>query len=114
MANPAKRKGTTFESAVVVYLKDNGFPEARRVVQTGRFDTGDIHVLDFVGQAKSYRNIADAVREGVAGAQAQRVNAGLPFGVAFVKRPGKNIRESYAVMTLEDFAALLRAFYRRP
>lgn len=113
MANPRKAKGTRWESDIVKYLRANGFPEARRVVQAGFADDGDIHVLDFVIQAKAYRNITEAFNEGVKGYKVQRVNAGLPFGVAIVKRPNKNVREGYAVMDLEDFTAFLRDYYGR-
>src|SRR5690606_40080826 len=45
MANPAKRKGTAFESAVRDYLNSEGIP-ARRVAQAGRYDEGDLHGVD--------------------------------------------------------------------
>lgn len=114
MANPRKAKGTRWESDIVKYLRANGFPEARRVVQAGMADDGDIHVRDFVIQAKAYRSIAEGINEGVKGYKIQRVNAGLPYGVSIVKRPGKNVREGYVVMDLEDFTAFLRDYYARP
>lgn len=107
MANAAKRKGTAYESAVVKYLQEHGIP-ARRVAQTGQLDTGDIHGIDpFAGQCKAYRNMADALRDGVAGANVQAPRAGQPYGVAFIKRPGKPIADGYAVMDLATFATLL-------
>lgn len=106
MANAAKRKGTAYESAVVKYLQGHGIP-ARRVAQTGQLDTGDIHGIDpFAGQCKAYRNMADALRDGVAGANAQAPRAGQPYGVAFIKRPGKPIADGYAVMDLATFARM--------
>lgn len=114
MANPSKRKGTRWESDIVRFLHGEGFPEARRVVQTGRADTGDIHVRDFVVQAKAYRSIVDGIRDGITGAAEQRVNAGLDYGVAIVKRPGKGVGDGYVVLTLAEFARLLRAHYDLP
>jgi hypothetical protein len=103
----AKRKGTAWESAIVAFLQTKGIP-ARRVAQSGMLDTGDVHGIEpFVGQAKSYANIAEGVRLGVEGAEVQKVRAGLPFGVAFVKRPRKSTAQGYAVMTIETFADLL-------
>lgn len=108
MSSAAKRKGTAHESAIVRYLNDRGIP-ARRVAQTGALDVGDVHGIDpFVGQAKNYRDLATALRDGVDGAvvQAKRVSAGaLP--VAFVKRPRKGVADVYAVMPLSTFADVL-------
>lgn len=107
MANPAKSKGTRWETDLVRYLRDHG-TAARRVAQSGQLDTGDIHGIEpFVGQAKAYRSVTDALRDGVAGANAQAPRAGQPFGVAFVKRPGKGVAEGYAVMDVATFARVL-------
>ena len=43
MANPAKQKGTSFETLIRTYLNDNGFPIAHRTVLKGGGDTGDIN-----------------------------------------------------------------------
>lgn len=112
-ANPNKAKGTRWESDVVRFLRENGFPEARRVSPEGRQDSGDIHVLDFVAQAKAWRDVAGGVREGVEGARRQRDVAGLDYGVAIVKRPRKSTGDGYVVLTLDEFARLLRAYYGR-
>lgn len=115
MANPAKAKGTAFESAIVAHLTERfgGAGRAlglvpRRVAQAGALDTGDVHgVSPFVIQAKAYKSLADGLREGVDGVQAQHVRAGEPFGVAVIKRPRKPIGQAYAVMTLDQWADLL-------
>lgn len=107
MSNPNKARGTKFESAVRDYLISRGVP-ARRVAQTGRLDTGDIHgVSPFILQAKAYRDMATALRDGVAGANVQAPRAGEPFGAAVVKRPGKSIADAYVAMDLATFASLL-------
>jgi len=112
MSNPAKRKGTAWESALVkslstIFAGRYGL-EPRRVAQTGALDTGDLHGLSpVVGQAKAYRNLADGLREGVDGVQLQAKRAGEPFGVAFVKRVRKPTELGYAVTTVATFAALL-------
>lgn len=111
MANANKAKGTRWETAIVRYLHEQGFTDARRVVQQGRADTGDIHVRDFVIQAKAYNNVADGVRAGMAKVAAQRTHAGFEFGVAVVKRPRMNVRDGLVVMSLQEFARLLRAYY---
>lgn len=107
MSNPAKAKGTAHETAIVRHLQAGGIP-ARRVAQTGAVDTGDIHgVSPFVIQAKAWRDIPSALREGVDGARRQASAAGESFGVAVVKRPRRPVGDSYVVMSLDDFARLL-------
>ncbi|WP_424936637.1 MULTISPECIES: hypothetical protein [Bacteria] len=114
MANAAKRKGTAYESDVVAYLRDNGIP-ARRVAQTGQLDTGDVHGIDpFAGQCKAYKDLASALRDGVAGANVQSARAGQPYGVAFIKRPRKSTAEGYAVMDIATFTRLLRTLQSAP
>lgn len=102
-----KRKGTAWESALVGFFRGLGI-EARRVAQEGHLDSGDIHgISPFVGQAKNYKSWEDAMRLGLDGANRQKVIAGEPFGVAFVKRIRKGVGGGYAVMSIDDFAALL-------
>lgn len=112
MANPAKAKGTRWETEVVRYLISRGVP-AYRVAQTGRLDVGDIHGVDpFVGQAKAYRDVLAGLREGLDGAreQAARVSPeALP--VAFVKRPRRGTADGYAVVDLATFAEIIRRLH---
>lgn len=112
MSNPAKRKGTAWESLLVATL--SGFFRGRyglaprRVAQQGHDDLGDIHgVSPFVGQAKAYADITTALREGLAGAVVQAGRAGECYGVAFVKRPRGSAGEGYAVLRVEDWARVL-------
>lgn len=108
MSNPAKRKGTAFESEIVAFLKAQGIP-AYRPAQTGRFDVGDVHGTDpAVLQAKNYKDTVTALREGVDGAVIQAQNAGRPLGVAVVKRARRSIGDAYVVLRLSDFARVLR------
>lgn len=114
VSNPAKRKGTAFESEIVAFLKAQGIP-AYRPAQTGRFDVGDVHgVSPFVIQAKNWRDVTSALREGVDGVQLQARNAGETYGVAIVKRARKPAGEAYAVMRLEDLAALILQLREAP
>jgi hypothetical protein len=112
LSNSAKAKGTAWETALVrglagFFAGRHGL-EPRRVAQSGRLDTGDLHGLSpFIAQAKSYRDIVAALREGLEGAEVQKVRAGEPYGVAFVKRPRKPTGEGYAVLTVVTFARLL-------
>lgn len=112
MSNPAKAKGTALETAVVTYLKEHGIP-AYRPAQAGYKDTGDIHgVSPVIIQAKNWKDIPSALREGVDGANKQRVNAGERWGVAAVKRPRKGVADTYVVMDLATFAEMLAELRR--
>ncbi|MFE9335301.1 hypothetical protein [Streptomyces sp. NPDC007063] len=100
-----KAKGTRHETAVVNYLKDFGH-DARRVVQTGRNDTGDIHVNDMIvieAKDEARHRFPEYIRQ----ANREATNAGLPYGVAVVKRRNANIRDAFVVMDLEMFARLI-------
>lgn len=44
--NPSKNKGTAFETAVVNFLRANGFPKATRQPLKGSLDEGDIIVAE--------------------------------------------------------------------
>lgn len=101
----AKRRGTAHETAVVNYLKEQGI-DARRVVQMGRLDHGDINVEDTVTiEAKDHAklDLASFVRQALQEAK----NAGLPYGVCVAKRRQANIRESYVVTNLETLSRIL-------
>jgi hypothetical protein len=108
----AKAKGTAWETALVKAL--SGFWQGRhglaprRVAQEGFKDSGDLHGLTpFVAQAKNYKSWEDAIRLGLDGVEKQKVHAGEPFGVVFVKRIRKSVGEGYAVTNVATFARLL-------
>lgn len=106
MTSPQKRKGSEWERDLEAFLAPVGAFRPRH--QWGQEDSGDIHGLSpFVGQAKCYRDMVAGIREGVSGAERQAPVAGEPYGVALVKRPGKNVAEGYAVMRITTFRDLL-------
>lgn len=108
----AKAKGTKWETDLVAHLNSHALG-ARRVAQEGYLDTGDLHGLDpFIGQAKNWKSWESAIREGLDGAEVQKVRAGQPFGVAFVKRARRGTGDGYAVMTVDTFARLLARLRR--
>ena len=106
MANPSKRKGTTWESAVVDYLRSHGQPYAERRALTGSADKGDVSGIPGVMiECKNEKTTtlgayADEVK-------VETANAGASLGVAVVKRRTRGPADAYVVMTLEQFAAML-------
>lgn len=105
----ATRKGTAYETLCVRALRRFGIG-AYRPAQAGFRDVGDLHGLDpWVGQNKNWSSWEAAIREGLDGAETQRVNARQMYGVAFVKRVRRSVGESYAVQT---FATWARVYVR--
>ncbi|CAB4154308.1 hypothetical protein UFOVP629_44 [uncultured Caudovirales phage] len=115
MANPAKQKGTSFETLIRTYLNDNGFPIAHRTVLKGGGDTGDINGI----RNKENRQVAVQCKNQKAFSlskwlndtveQAKNLKGALPALV--VKRPGKGekaVGDSYAVLRLSDLVELLK------
>ncbi|MEU1037651.1 hypothetical protein [Streptomyces sp. NPDC005907] len=99
MSNPSKAKGTAWESLVVNYLRLMHNPAARRNVQMGAKDIGDIdgyylHALE----AKAERTITLA--DYIVQANREAVHAGQPFGCAVVKRRMKGVADGYVVRDL--------------
>ena len=116
MGNKHKAKGTSFETLLVNYLKEQGFPHARRTALAGENDAGDIHgvvqhitLAEVAIQAKNQKafKLSEWLNDTVK--QASKLHMGVPLLV--VKRPGKGaaaVGESYAVMRLEDMLLLLK------
>lgn len=94
--NRSKAKGTAWESAVVAYLREHHNPGARRNVQMGARDIGDIdgyylHALE--AKAEKTITLADYIAQ----ANRERIHAGQPFGCAVIKRRMKGVADGYVV-----------------
>jgi hypothetical protein len=107
--NRNKAAGTRWESAIVEFLRDNGFPWAERRALAGALDKGDVTgIPGVVIEAKAHRQISLA--EFLDEALTERDNAGAQIGAAWVKRKGKgSAGDGYVVMDGHTFALLLRA-----
>lgn len=105
--NAAKRKGDQAERELAHHLTDLTGWNVRRKLGAGRADDcGDLDGLpDTCAQVKSYSDPARALREALADLEVQRANAGTPFAVAFIRRPGGRWA---AAMTVDQFVTLLR------
>lgn len=111
MANPPKKKGTAFESLIRDYLKVSGFPNAERLSLTGALDRGDLTGVSplWTLECKSYKNLTDGIRIGMADLDREQANANTPFGALIVKRPRVTDPGAQLVVTeLWVFAALLK------
>ena len=118
MGNKHKAKGTSFETLIVNYLKEQDFSGARRTALAGENDAGDIHGVlqrkeippkELAIQCKNQKSFKLSEWLNATVEQASRLTRGVPLLV--VKRPGKGaaaIGESYAIMPLEDMLKLLK------
>lgn len=88
-----KATGTAFESAVVAYLRANGFPYAERAALAGANDRGDITGCPgVVWECKGGRAAKQAsdlqVTRWLAETAREKVNAGAEVGVLVLDRAG--------------------------
>lgn len=111
MVNKPKQKGTAGESAVVSFLRTQGFPHAERLALQGSADRGDITgIPGIVIEVKACQEYAFNawLRE----ARVERDNAGADFGLVVAKpRMVGTTRTGqwYALMYAFDFLALAQA-----
>lgn len=108
MANYRKTKGTAYETAVVEWLQDHGFPYAHRIAGGGSKDVGDINIGEpgLVIECKNHKEIAlarfvDELEQEVLH------DPHADEGVLIIKRMGKPTGESYVVFPLKWFNELL-------
>ena len=102
-----RAKGTAAETAVVNYLKANGFPHAERRALHGTADKGDITGCGpVVFEVKNHKqmDLAGWVKE----LEAEMVNAGVDVGAVVSKKRGTtDPGEFYAIMPFRIFVGLL-------
>ena len=108
VANPSKAKGTAFERAVATYFVEHGWPDVDRAPLRGNLDRGDlVGIPGWVLELKAHKSID--LGGYMAEVAVERVNAGVEWGAAIVKRRGKSIGDAYVVMDLSQFVELLPA-----
>ena len=102
----ARAKGTSFETAVVSVLNEEGFTEAER---WGSVDMGlgDIRHLPVVLEAKNHK--AMALSEWCTQAEKSGKKADKLWAVVH-KRIRKGTRQAYVTMELEQWIVMLRAY----
>jgi hypothetical protein len=105
----AKRKGTAAESAVVSFLRTQGWPYAERLALQGAHDRGD--VTGTPGICWEVKNCADLDLPGwLAEAAVERENAHADHGIVVAKPVGigiKSVEHWYAAMYAGDLHVLL-------
>ncbi len=107
MANPSGAKGAAWETAVVRWLREHGWPNAERRVKHGILDEGDVSgIRGVVIEAKDVRRLD--LRAWCDEAERERKNAGASVGVVVLKRSGTtDVGDSYSIMRTREMAAFL-------
>src|ERR1700722_13539298 len=101
-----KRKGTAFESAVVAYLREHGFPYAERRALRGSRDAGDVAgVVGWVLEIKNHRAVD--LGPWLNGAHAEAANDGVSRFAVIHKRRQHGTAEAFVTLPLRLFAELL-------
>ena len=111
--NRSKAKGTTHETNAVKWLRENGFPEARRETLHGSKDVGDIGGVSWRGipiviEVKNCREKRHA--QWLKEAEAEMVNAGAPIAFVITHTKGvgeKNYGKNECLIDLRSLAKLL-------
>lgn len=108
MSNPSKQKGTAAETAVVKYLKANGFPKAERRALQGSLDKGDISgVQDVVFEVKDHKTMSLSAWVKELEVEVDNANA-VTGAVVHKKRGTLDVGEWYATMPFYMFLDLIR------
>jgi hypothetical protein len=108
MTNRPKQIGTGFETAVVDYLKQHGYPLAERRTLSGTHDRGDVAgVPGWVLECKAEKSIDLAGYMGEVATELGNCTLST-WGAAVVKRRQKSAAEAYFVMPLNQAVALMR------
>jgi len=104
----AKQAGTKWESAIVTYLIERGFPGIERRAKAGANDKGDISGLPLVIEAKDCRQMT--LSGWLEEARVEADNADVAIGVVWAKKRGQGSpARGYVVMDGESFTRLLHA-----
>jgi hypothetical protein len=109
MSNPSKRRGTAWESAIVSYLRLEGWPYAERRALSGSKDRGDIAgIPGLVIEAKATKTAALGAY--LDEANTEVLNDGAELGVVWLKRRGHvSPANGYVVMDGATFVGLLHS-----
>lgn len=103
-----KRKGSTWEAAIVDFLRGHGAPHAERRLAGSAKDRGDVAgIPGVVVEAKAAAKFELAAW--LAEAETERANDGAAIGLVWAKRRGKaSAGDGYVVMTGATLVRLLQ------
>ena len=106
MTNKSKVRGTRWESGVVAFLQEHGYPHAERRALAGAQDKGDVLLPGLMIECKDEQKITLSVYADEVATQTSNCPPGT-IGVAWIKRRGKGVDKSYILMDPETFLDLI-------
>jgi hypothetical protein len=106
MANPAKQKGTSFETAIVRWFESRGI-DAKRIVLHGNKDQGDVETEFFNVEAKNCNTLT--LSTWVAEADVESTNANRPVVVVAKRKGTSDVGKAYVITTLDMFVDMMYA-----
>ena len=110
MVNRPRIKGTAAESALVAYLRSNGWPYAERRALSGTTDKGDVAGTGpLVWECKA-AGTAPQIPAWLLETETERINAGAEYGILIVKTRGlgdRRVGQWLAVMRLDAHEKLM-------
>lgn len=99
MTNP---NGTRFETRLVRYLAEKGFPYAERRVRSGSKDRGDVSGIPGVCiEAKAVKRLA--IPEWVDESLVEQINAGAQLAYVIWPRKNHHIGRAFVVCELDQW-----------
>ena len=104
----AKQKGTSAETALVNYLRVEGFASARRRALAGSADEGDVETNGLTWEVKNQRSYH--LPAWLCETQIEKENAKADFGILAVKPNGiglTNTANWWAVLPMSEMIRLL-------
>lgn len=105
----SRSKGTRWESTIVEFLHEHGFPWADRVPLSGNRDRGDVTVGPGSPAIEAKNLKQDQWAKGLDEANDEARNRKAPFGVLWTHRRGKaSAGEGFVVMDGNTFVLLLQ------
>jgi hypothetical protein len=110
MVNKPRIKGTTAETAVVNYLRDNGFAQAERRSLKGNLDQGDVTGCPGLCVEVKWANGGLKMAKWLAETGIERINAEADHGILVVKPAGVGVVNAgfwFAAMDLLDHESLM-------
>lgn len=103
----ARRKGTAWETAVVRYLNEHGWPHAERRALHGGLDKGDVTgIPTVVLECKNAKAIT--LGEWARELETEIANANAQTGALIIKRRQAPTSDAYAVLPLWRYVDLLK------
>lgn len=109
--NKSKAKGTMVETALVNYLKEAGFPDARRKPLTGALDQGDVDLTvhpTIIAECK-YASRGVKLTQWMRELKVETINADAAFGLLVAKQFGagdQSVGRWVAACTISHYALI--------